>query len=102
MADYIVRKKTGFTFALEGSTDTVYTLPALSQLSFEEAATMRKIDKAEDLEERGKLVKDFILKHAPGLKDADIGDMEYFAIFNSYALSEGKAKLGESSASQDS
>lgn len=32
MADYIVRKRTGFTFALEG-VDTVYTLPALSRLS---------------------------------------------------------------------
>ena len=101
MADYIVRKRTGFTFALEG-VDTVYTLPALSRLSFAEAELMRKIDQAEDLEKRGKLVKDFILKHAPELKDADIGDMEYFSIFNSYAMSEGKAKLGESSASADS
>lgn len=101
MADYIVRKRTGFTFVLEGA-DTVYTLPALSRLSFAEAELMRKIDQAEDLEKRGKLVKEFILKHAPELKDEDIGDMEYFAIFNSYAMSEGKAKLGESSASADS
>lgn len=101
MADYIVRKHRGFTFALEGCTD-VYTLPALSQLSFAEAEMMRKIDQAEDLEKRGKLVKEFVLKYAPALNDADIGDMEYFSIFNEYALSEGKAKLGESSASADS
>jgi hypothetical protein len=101
MADYIVRKRTGFTFALEG-VDTVYTLPALSRLSFAEAELMRKIDEAEDLEKRGKMVKDFILSHAPELEDADIGDMEYFSIFNSYAMSEGKAKMGESSASADS
>ena len=101
MADYIVRKRTGFTFALEG-VDTVYTLPALSRLSFAEAELMRKIDEAEDLETRGKMVKEFILSHAPELEDADIGDMEYFSIFNSYAMSEGKAKMGESSASADS
>lgn len=63
---------------------------------------MRKIDEAEDLEKRGKMVKEFILSHAPELEDADIGDMEYFSIFNSYAMSEGKAKMGESSASADS
>lgn len=101
MANYIIRKRTDFTFALDGA-DTVYTLPALSRLSFAEAELMQKINQAEDLEKRGKLVKDFILKHAPELKDADIGDMEYFSIFNEYALSEGRAKLGESSASADS
>lgn len=101
MANYIIRKRTDFTFALDGA-DTVYTLPALSRLSFAEAELMRKINQAEDLEKSGKLVKDFILKHAPELKDADIGDMEYFSIFNEYALSEGRAKLGESSASADS
>lgn len=102
MADYIVRKQRGFTFALEGSPDKVYTLPALSQLSFAEAEMMRKIDQADDLEKRGKLIKDFVLTYAPDLKDAEIGDMEFFSIFNSYGLSEGKAKLGESSASADS
>lgn len=101
MANCIIRKRTDFTFALEGA-DTVYTLPALSRLSFAEAELMRKIGQAEDLEKRGKLVKEFILKHAPELKDADIGDMEYFSIFNEYAMSEGRAKLGESSASADS
>lgn len=102
MADYIVRKPRGFTFALEENTEKTYTLPALSQLSFAEADMMRKIDSADSLEKRGKLIKEFILKHAPDLEEAGIGDMEYFSIFNSYGMSEGKAKLGESSASADS
>jgi hypothetical protein len=38
----------------------------------------------------------------PELKEKDIGDMGYAAIFNEYALSQGRDKLGESSASPNS
>ena len=32
----------------------------------------------------------------------NLGDMEYYEIFNAYGLSEGKEKLGESGASLNS
>ena len=102
MADYIVRKRRDFVFAVEDAPDLTFTLPALSSLGFEDARLVVQADKEEDIVKRGKIIEEFILRHAPGLKDLGVSGMEYFEIYKAYGLAMGKNKLGESQASQDS
>ena len=98
----VLKNDPGWEFALEEDEKKVYTLPPLSKLDYKEAEMMRRIGNEDDIEKQGKAIKEFILRHVPELKDKDIGDMGYAAIFNEYALSQGRDKLGESSASQNS
>ena len=102
MADFIVRKRRDFVFALEDAQEQTFTLPALSSLGFEEAKLLTQINEETDIVKRGELIQEFILKYAPGLADLGLGGMEYFEIYNAYGLAMGRDKLGESQASQDS
>ena len=102
MADFIVRKRRDFVFAVEDAPDQTFTLPAISSLGFEDVKLVTKANEEEDIVKRGQLIKEFILKYAPGLEDLGLGGMEYFEIYNAYGLAMGKNQLGESSASQDS
>ena len=102
MADFIVKKRSDFVFALEDAPEQTFTLPALSRLGFEDAALITKINDESDIVKRGKLIKDFVLRYAPGLNGVGVSGMEYFEIFNAYSLAMGKSRLGESQASQDS
>lgn len=102
MADFIVRKRRDFVFAVEDAPDKTFTLPDMNSLEFEDAKLLRQISDEEDLVEQGKLVEEFLLKFAPGLKALHLSGMEMFAIYNAYGLAMGKKKLGESQASQDS
>lgn len=100
MADFVMKKKKAFTFALEDHPGHTYEIPALSSLSFEDARILTEADKEQDLVQRGKIIREFILKFAPDLKS--LSDMEFFEIYNAYALFVGHAQMGESQASQDS
>lgn len=102
MADFTLKRRKDFVFSLEDDPGKTYTLPALKSLSFEDAQIMTRIDEEKDLVKKGNLIRDFILKYAPDLEDADLGGMEYFEIFNAYGLNEGKEALGESKASSRS
>ena len=102
MADFTLKKRKAFVFALEDNPEQTYTLPSLKNLSFEDAQTMTKIDEEKNIVKKGNLIRGFILKYAPALADKNISDMEYFEIFNAYGLNEGREELGESKASQDS
>jgi hypothetical protein len=99
---FVLKNDPGWEFALEEDPGKVYTLPPLSKLDYQEAEMMRQIGKEDNLEKQGKAIKEFVLKHVPELQSKEIGDMGYAAIFNEYALSQGRDKLGESSASQNS
>ena len=101
-ANFTLKKRKDWSFALEDDPKKIYTLPALSGLSYEEAEKMKKIGSMTDITEQGPLVKEFILSYAPDLNDKGLGDMEYYEIFNAYGLSEGKDKAGESGASRNS
>ena len=101
-ANFTLKKKTGWTFSLDTDESKVYTLPALSGLSFDEAEKMKQIGSMTEITEQGPLIKEFILSYAPELAEKGLGDMEYYEIFNAYGLSEGKEKLGESKASHNS
>ena len=101
-AAFTLKKRKDWSFALEDEPKKIYTLPALSGLSYEEAERMKKIGSIDNITEQGPLIKEFILSYAPELEEKDLGDMEYYEIFNAYGLSEGREKLGESTASQSS
>lgn len=96
-----LQRRTEFKFVLEDDQDKVYSLPSLKALSFEDGQMMTRIDAEDDITKKGGMVRDFILKYNPDLEKKGIADMEYFEIFNAYALREGK-DLGESKASQRS
>ena len=98
-ATFTLKKRRDWCFALEDDPKKVYTLPALSGLSYAEAERMKQIGSMTEITEQGPLIKEFILTYAPDLKDKGLGDMEFYEIFNAYGLSEGKEKLGESAAS---
>ena len=102
MAEIInINKQEGFKFSFsEGG--PVYELPPLSALSFEEADLMTRLSDEKKITKQGPMVRDFILRHVPALKDLNLGDMVYYDIFNRYGLSQGKDKLGESKASRNS
>jgi len=101
-ATFTLKKRKDWSFALEDEPGKVYTLPALSGLSYEEADRMQKIGQLKDVTEQGPMIKAFILKYAPELEDKGLGDMEYYEIFNAYGMSEGREKMGESAASRRS
>lgn len=102
MTDFVIKRRKDFVFAIEDAPDQTYTLPTLSGLGFEDAQLLVKIDGEKDLAKRGPLVRDFILRFAPQLADAGVGDMQYLEIYNAYGLFMGREQLGESRASQDS
>ena len=102
MADFTLKSRKGFTFALEDEPEKTYSLPALSKLSFEEAQLMTKLGDEKTIVKQGELIKKFILAHVPELADKGLEDMEYYAIFDAYGTSEGKERLGESKASPNS
>ena len=102
MADFKLKKRIDFTFALEGEEETVYTLPSLKSLSFEAAKEMASIDDEKDLVKKGEMIRDFIQQSVPALAEKDLGDMEYLEIFNAYAMHEGEGNLGELKASPSS
>lgn len=95
---YTLKKRKVFKFALEDEPDIVYELPPLKSLGYEEAQLMTELSDDTKISEQGPKVKKFILDHCPELADKDVADMEYYEIFNAYALSEGN-KMGESQAS---
>ena len=102
MADFKLKRRIDFTFALEGDEGNVYTLPSLKSLSFEAAQAMSRIDDEDDLVKKGGMIRDFILANVPGLADKGLGDMEYLEIFNAYVRHEGETALGELKASSGS
>ena len=101
MADFAVKKRKGFEFTIEDDPHT-YVIPAMSGLSFEDVSLLSKADKETDIVKRGKVVREFILKFAPDLRD--LSDMVFFEIYSAYAdfLGNSNTQVGESRASQDS
>lgn len=106
MADFVLKRNPGFKFQIEGypeeGAEKVFTIPAPSQLSFEDVEKIRKLSETEDIRKHGASIRSFLLAHCPDLADAITGEMEYMNIFNAYAAATGGETAGESSASADS
>ena len=106
MADFVLKRNPSFKFQIEGypeeGAEKVFTIPAPSQLSFDDVEKMRKISTTEDIRKHGAAIKDFLLTHCPGLDKAITGDMEYMNIFSAYADATKEPAAGESLASAGS
>ena len=100
MADFILRPTAAFVFALEEG-GREFELPAVSSCGFEDVAKFRKINSLQDdAVQQGAECKEFILKHAPGVREEmerlGLGDQVYFSIFTAYNRSQ--ETMGESRA----
>ena len=90
-------------YLINGKTGTIYEIPAIPNLSVDNIGYMVKFNETRDAIEKTKICKDFFLSVAPGLEDEDIGDMEFFLIFEDYNQNaRATVKTGESSASRSS
>ena len=74
-ANFTLKKRKDWFFALEDRSDKVFKLPALSGLSYEEAERMKKIGSISEITEQGPLIKEFILTYAPELADKGLGEL---------------------------
>ena len=99
---FTLKRPKNFKFALEDEPEKVYELPPLKSLGYEEAQIMADLGDETKIAKQGPKIRKFILDHCPELENKNIADMEYYEIFNAYAMSEGNARLGESGASRDS
>ena len=99
---FTLKKRERFRFALEADPDKIYSLPPLASLSFEDAQLMAKLGDETTIVKQGEKIKKFILAKCPDLEGKGLEDMEFYEIFNAYALSEGNERLGESKASRNS
>lgn len=63
MADFVLKRKPGFRFKIEGypeeGAEKVFTIPAPSQLSFEDVEKIRKLAETEDVRKHGAAMKSF-------------------------------------------
>lgn len=91
---YILKNGKPFTFGTAEDPER-FSLPSLTKLSFRQAKQIREIDLEPDTEERGKLIKDFVLSFNPDLEKLGIGDFEYFNIYSAWGKHEGAERLGE-------
>ncbi len=99
---YIIKKHEPFQFAVEDSPEEIFSLPTMSNLSFDDAKAIATIEEDDDIAVRGRAIKEFIVSYNPGIEDLDIGDFEFFYIYNAWRKhegaenKEGAKKLGES------
>jgi len=93
MADFVLKKRKDFVFEVDG-VEGEFTLPGRSALTFDDVALFDRLRSEEDTTMRGSIIKEFILKHAPGLKKLDLADMAYLDIMQAYEIAQGRA-LGE-------
>ena len=99
MAGYTLQNHEAYT--ITGKTGETYEIPAIPNLSVYEIGYLVKFNETADPIEKTNICKEFFLSIAPGLKDEEIGDMEFFMIFEDYNRTY-KNKTGESSASRSS
>ena len=90
-------------YIITGKNGKEYEIPAVPNLSLDEIGAMVRFNETKDAVEKTKICKEFFLSIAPDLEAENIGDMEYFLIFEDYNKSTRRTpQLGESSASRSS
>lgn len=93
MADFIIKKPV--PFVVEGVKGKKYELPRLRDLSADQVEAMAPASKAEELPDKVREVKAFLLTICPELENEPLTDMGYMELFN--ALGAGSdISMGES------
>ena len=81
MADFTIKKPV--PFVVEGVKGAKYELPRLSDLSVEQVEAMAPASKAEELPDKVREVKAFLLTLCPELEKEPLTDMGYMNLFTS-------------------
>lgn len=91
MADYVIRKHAGFTFNIEGD-EKLYTIPPMNMLCSDDMKLLASMKaNPDDMAGNALIAKQFVLRYAPDLENAGIGDMDFVYIFNAYFEQQNKA-----------
>ena len=88
---YIIKKRE--SYKITGAKGE-YTIPAITDLSIDDVELLTEYSESQDAKRKVEICKEFLLKYAPDLEKEEIGDMQYFMIFNDYNTSQGQ-DLGE-------
>lgn len=90
MANFVLKKKSTFTFALEAEPEKVYTIPSYSDIGIDDF-TKYFGNVNLDTSERLKICKEFISTYAPEVAEK-VSDVECVMIMGAYVNQQG---LGE-------
>ena len=85
-------------YIITGKTGKEYKIPQVNGLSIDEFAILVRYNETDDAVEKIKVCKEFILTIAPKLEEEQIGDVEYFKIFQDYnevKTEKQKKRVGE-------
>lgn len=80
-------------YVIKGKKGKEYKIPQVNGLTIDEFAIMLKFNHAEDLVDKIKFSKEFLLAIAPELEEEKIGDVEYFNIFVDYNAAKTKKQI---------
>ena len=86
-------------YIITGKNGKEYQIPQLKGLGVDDFAQLIKYNETDDVIEKIKICKEFFLKIAPDLEEEEIGDVEYFQIFQDYNRAKThtqKKRVGES------
>lgn len=78
-------------FAIHG-TKGDYIIPAMSQLSAADLGDVLTLTTETGAEEKIAILKAFLLRMAPGLKDEELGDFGYLQIYQAYEKEQNPGK----------
>lgn len=81
MADFTITRPV--PFVVEGVDGKEYELPRLRDLSADQVELMAPTSKADELPDKVRAVKDFLLALCPELADEPLTDMGFMELFNS-------------------
>ncbi|MCR4739177.1 MAG: hypothetical protein K5886_02820 [Lachnospiraceae bacterium] len=81
-------------FIIEGKKGK-YEIPAWVTLSADDVEELSKLNINTPPKERYAILKDFLLKVAPGLDKEGLGDMGYVQIYSAYETAQGLTVVGE-------
>ena len=71
-------------YIITGRNGTEYQIPEPSCLDLDDAEALIEFNESKDAKRKGEICKQLILKYAPELVNENIGDVEYFMIFQDY------------------
>lgn len=80
-------------FVVEGKKGK-YEIPAWTTLSADDVEELSKLTVNTPAKERYAILRDFLLRVAPGLEQEGLGDMGYVQIYSAYETAQGLA-VGE-------
>ena len=80
-------------YIITGKKGQEYQIPQLNGLGIDDFAQLVRYNETKDVIEKIKICKEFFLTLAPELENEQIGDVEYFHIFQDYNEAKTKKQI---------